>query len=313
MPSTSYSFEYVDASDFRNFGNISPCILGIDEAGRGPVLGPMVYGCALMLADKEEQLKELGVNDSKLLSEGQRTKIFTKMQTSDFVTHSLCIVHPRVISMQMKRRIKQSLNEISHNCAIALIQRVIDNGIFIKEVFVDLVGQKEEIYQALLQSHFPSLKITVSKRADSLYPIVGAASIAAKVTRDSRIVEWTFEEQGFDVPPEDIGSGYPADPTTKRFIAKHIEPVFGYPSLVRFSWKTVETILERRAIKCKWNVDMPATTDMPKQSTLLEFLARKTAKKAELNDCIHQKTTKKFGRHAFFSGHGGLCNISRLD
>ena len=56
------SMESLDASDFHEFANGAPCILGIDEAGRGPVLGPMVYGCAVMLADKEEELKSLGKN-----------------------------------------------------------------------------------------------------------------------------------------------------------------------------------------------------------------------------------------------------------
>lgn len=59
--SSFLSMEYVDALDFNSFGNGLPCILGIDEAGRGPVLGPMVYGCAAMLADKENDLKELGI------------------------------------------------------------------------------------------------------------------------------------------------------------------------------------------------------------------------------------------------------------
>ena len=75
---------------------------------------------------------------------------------------------------------------------------------------MDLVGQKEENYQAFLQSHFPALKITVSKRADSMYPVVGAASIAAKVTRDNRMLEWVFEENGFEAPREGLGSGYPS-------------------------------------------------------------------------------------------------------
>jgi ribonuclease H2 subunit A len=54
------SVETIEAIDFGKFGSGKPCILGIDEAGRGPVLGPMVYGCAVVLADKLEELKQLG-------------------------------------------------------------------------------------------------------------------------------------------------------------------------------------------------------------------------------------------------------------
>lgn len=73
---------------------------------------------------------------------------------------------------------------------------------------MDLVGNKEEVYQAFLQAQIPSVKIVVSKKADSIYQIVGAASIVAKVTRDNKLAEWIFEE-GFNIPAEGTGSGYP--------------------------------------------------------------------------------------------------------
>lgn len=126
-------FEAIDADNFSNFNTGAPCILGIDEAGRGPVLGPMVYGCAIVPADKMEDLKSLGVNDSKILSRSQREKVITKMEASEFVTYSLRIVHPRTISAQMQRRTRLSLNEISHNCIIGLIQHALKR-ICIQEV-----------------------------------------------------------------------------------------------------------------------------------------------------------------------------------
>jgi ribonuclease H2 subunit A len=111
-----------------------------------------------------------------------------------------------------------------------------------------------------LNSRFPALHIVVSKKADSLYPVVSAASIAAKVTRDRRLEQWQFREErnGFQLKIDDCkwGSGYPGgvikvfflnmkfkDPTTKRFLETSLDRVFGYPSLVRFDWQTTKTIL----------------------------------------------------------------------
>lgn len=303
------SIECVDALNLTQFGNGQPCILGIDAAGRGPVLGPMVYGCAMVLADKEGELRPMGVNDSKALSVRKRTKVFEWMQQSEFVSYSLRVVHPRVISVQMQRRMKQSMNDISHDCAVELIRRALAAGICIKEVFVDLVGQKEDIYQQFLLSHFPSLKITVSKRADSIFPVVGAASIAAKVVRDWRVAEWQFEEKGFMTPASGLGSGYPSDPLTKRYITEQVDPVFGFPSLVRFSWKTVEKVLQKRAHKCEWNYSS-AVADGPKQTTLMQLwtaVATKTEEKTE-----EDKPVKRFRRHVFFSARG-LANVQQLD
>lgn len=55
------SFETINDDTFSNFNTGEPCILGIDEAGRGPVLGHLVYGCAIVLADKKDQLESLGI------------------------------------------------------------------------------------------------------------------------------------------------------------------------------------------------------------------------------------------------------------
>jgi ribonuclease H2 subunit A len=77
-------------------------------------------------------------------------------------------------------RHRQSLNEISHKAAIELLRALQLKGFRIKEVYIDTVGPPEH-YQTKMKKLFPNIEIVVSKRADSLYPIVSAASICAKV------------------------------------------------------------------------------------------------------------------------------------
>ena len=86
-------------------------------------------------------------------------------------------------------------------------QFVIDSGIDLEEVFVDTVGDPGKYQQKLLDA-FPALSITVAKKADSLYPVVSAASICAKVCRDSILGHWQFEEHNIE-PSRVFGSGYP--------------------------------------------------------------------------------------------------------
>ncbi|XP_028828210.1 ribonuclease H2 subunit A isoform X2 [Denticeps clupeoides] len=230
------------------------CCLGIDEAGRGPVLGPMVYGICFCPVSRKEQLKELKVADSKTLREDQRESLFLKLdEAKNFVGWALQILSPNTISTSMLQRTKYNLNALSHDAAIGLVQYALDSGVQLKEVFVDTVGPAAK-YQETLSKRFPGVEVTVRPKADSLFPIVSAASICAKVARDHAVKAWKFTERLGDVDT-DYGSGYPNDPKTKSWLLRHLDPVFGYPQFVRFSWSTAQTLLESKAVPVHWDDD----------------------------------------------------------
>lgn len=143
----------------------------------------------------------------------------------------------------MLKRTKYSLNEVSMDSAIGLINTAIELGVNIAEIYVDTVGPPEK-YQAKLSALFPDFQITVAKKADSTYPIVSAASICAKVTRDHALKVWNFAE-GLDKTYKNFGSGYPNDPKTVTFMQESTDYYFGFPRIVRFSWSTAEKVLDK--------------------------------------------------------------------
>ncbi|XP_028679191.1 ribonuclease H2 subunit A [Erpetoichthys calabaricus] len=229
------------------------CCLGIDEAGRGPVLGPMVYGICFCPISMKKDLENLKVADSKTLSEDEREKLFAKLsEANSYIGWAIQILSPNSISTSMLQRAKYNLNAISHDTAIGLVQYALDCGVQLKEVFVDTVGPAEK-YQEKLSKIFPGVDVTVKAKADALFPVVSAASICAKVARDRVVKSWTFIED-LDVDAE-YGSGYPNDPKTKEWLAKYMDPVFGYPQFVRFSWSTAQSILDSKAVPVHWDDD----------------------------------------------------------
>lgn len=219
--------------------------VGIDEAGRGPVIGPMVYACCAWPIDKKDKYGKLGFMDSKVLTEGKRDQLLEVIQNLDDTVYLTEILSPEYISNMMLRRVKVSLNVISMDSAEKLVQGLLDKGIKVINVYVDTVG-KPESYEARLKSRFRGINFTVRAKADSLFPVVSAASIVAKVTRD-RIVNGYIQELG------EIGSGYPSDPNTQAWLKSNLHPVFGYPSkFVRISWKTCTTAMEELP-KVEWS------------------------------------------------------------
>ncbi|KAJ1659613.1 hypothetical protein IWQ61_001334 [Dispira simplex] len=258
-----------------------PCILGVDEAGRGPVLGPMVYGICYCPVTERERMASLGFADSKSLTETQRDQLFDRLNQSNqgksSVGWAVRVLSPQDLSQAMFRRAKYNLNAIAHDTTMTLIRETLQRGVHVTEVYVDTVGPPDK-YQAKLSRAFPSIQFTVTKKADSLFPIVSAASICAKVVRDAVLRYWRFVEDALPLGDEDefqhglcftqkplisqvssesswpktFGSGYTSDPYTVDWLKQHLDPVFGYPNLIRFSWSTCTKRLEDDGVDVVW-------------------------------------------------------------
>jgi ribonuclease H2 subunit A len=133
----------------------------------------------------------------------------------------------------------RNLNALSHNAAFGLIRRALEDGVQVRHVYLDTVGPPES-YQKKLQQEFsdhPEISFTVCPKADSLYKCVSAASICAKVTRDHALQDWVFPE---GIQDREFGCGYPSHPETVSWLTRNTDPVFGFPTLVRFSWETAK-------------------------------------------------------------------------
>ncbi|CAO3698603.1 unnamed protein product [Rhizopus stolonifer] len=215
-----------------------PCVLGVDEAGRGPCLGPMVYAVCYCALSRHQELRELGFDDSKKLTEEKRDQLAKIIQDNqDWIGWAVYVISPQDISSSMLRKPVYNLNEMAHDATIKLIKNVVEEKVNLEEIYVDPVGPTAS-YKKKLSSFFPGTAITVEPKADSLYPIVSAASICAKVTRDQIVKNWIWTEPGLETP-KNFGSGYPSDPNTIKWMDNNEDSFFGFPSIMRFSWKTI--------------------------------------------------------------------------
>ncbi|CAR24985.1 ribonuclease H2 catalytic subunit RNH201 [Lachancea thermotolerans CBS 6340] len=233
-------------------------ILGVDEAGRGPVLGPMVYGISYCTREYQDEVlkKRYAFDDSKKLTDPVRRDLFQRMYTGeiDQVGYATTCISACDISSGMLRfppEKNYNLNEQAHDVTIALIRGVLERGVAVEHVYVDTVGPPAT-YQRKLEGLFPSIKFTVAKKADSLFCVVSVASVVAKVTRDV-LIELLRAR-----PDEVLGSGYPSDAKTTAWLRSNRTALFGWPlQTVRFSWQTSQTLLDRNpdAVPIEWEDD----------------------------------------------------------
>lgn len=188
-----------------------PCVLGVDEAGRGPVLGPMVYGVFYLPAELSTPLlkERHRFDDSKVLTPAVREQLMRELCASPELpsptdtdsntpeptlrTHAgfaTCSLSAQAISAGMQRAggsgRAYNLNAQALDATVSLIRGVVERGVNVREIYVDTVGPPAT-HQARLARAFPAARVVVAKKADSIYPCVSAASVCAKVTRDAAL------------------------------------------------------------------------------------------------------------------------------
>lgn len=224
-----------------------PVAMGVDEAGRGPVLGPMVYAVAYAPLSYLPELAKHGYDDSKVLNADVRLQHFQDLLQApkrDCMGWATTVMTAVDIGDGMLRPdVAYNLNDQAHDTTMDLIRRVLASRIEIAELYVDTVGPPDK-YQRKLSSAFPSIgKVVVTKKADSLYPVVSLASICAKVTRDL-----SLEDQLSNNP----GSGYPSDPNTVQWLRDNMDKLFGWGPLVRYSWGTATKMLDTDGHQVTW-------------------------------------------------------------
>lgn len=198
-------------------------ILGIDEAGRGSVLGPMVIAGIIVPEKMEKVLERMGVKDSKRLTPNRRTILSRKLRK--MFDHEIVVISAREIDEMRASGI--NLNEIEKNAMESILLKLKP-----EKAIVDAVDVKAERFQENLRND-TGIDVIAEHKADDKYVEVSAASIIAKAERDLHIAEINKEyiKQG------GIGSGYPSDPTTKKFLENYTYDEM--PDFVRRSWATV--------------------------------------------------------------------------
>ncbi len=201
-------------------------IAGVDEAGKGAVLGPLVV--AALAAPDWEAVRVFGRRDSKALTPRKRESLY-----DEIVAVLPFAVEERTASEIDTARRVESMNAIVAGAHASALGRLISEGLAISVAYLDACDVREGRYATEVGRRIGGgCTVLASHRADSTLSIVASASIVAKVRRDRAIEELSTE---FGL----IGSGYPSDPVTRRFIDGLLEERAPLPPLVRASWRTV--------------------------------------------------------------------------
>jgi len=208
-------------------------VAGTDEAGRGCVMGPLVICVAVIEKEKEAELKAIGARDSKLLTPGQRKSLYKKIKS--LCKESKCI---HITAGELNELMPHhSLNEIEAMKIAELFDKMKAEP---EQMVVDSPDNNVHMFEKRLMRHAKKkTDFLCEHKADAKHPIVSAASIIAKVERDSEI-DRIKGELGHD-----FNSGYSSDPKTIVFLRANIDRP-EVKKYVRMRWSTVDKLRQRK-------------------------------------------------------------------
>lgn len=206
-------------------------IAGVDEAGRGAWLGPLVVAAVAVPLDRLPDIRAAGARDSKELSPAARERVYGKVLRLG-TCRSVAIV-PRTIDRSVDRG---ELNLLEARAFARLLRELAPTTAYVDACDADA----ERFGRTVARIAGPSVRVVARHKADRDNPLVGAASIVAKVRRD-RAIARLAERLG-----EPIGSGYPSDARTIDFVRRTVAPAARLPDWLRRSWATTKRVIPVR-------------------------------------------------------------------
>jgi len=208
-------------------------ICGIDEAGRGPVLGPLVM-CGLLVKEEDEKgLVKLKVRDSKLLTKVKREFLFDKIKDISY-KYEIIAIYPDEIDHAVNNHDGLNLNKLEARKSAEIINLLKPDKAIVDAPSNNIKSYKQYLFELINNK---KIELILEHKADLNYPIVSAASILAKVTRDNEIEKIKKKIK------IDFGSGYMSDSKTVNFLEKYYEK---YPELFRKSWLPYRDIVNKK-------------------------------------------------------------------
>ena len=201
-------------------------ICGVDEAGKGPVLGPLVVAAVAVKNAKE--IENLGIKDSKQLNATKRKELAKLIKEK--YDYAVEIIEAETVD---KYRRQNKLNELNREAFERVISKLNPNV-----AYVDAADVNEDRFGKQIKKRLTNQKDTdviSMHKADAKIDVVAAASIIAKETRENEIRKLKGKIG-------DFGSGYPSDERTIKFLKSFYADNGKWPTGTRKSWKTVERI-----------------------------------------------------------------------
>lgn len=231
--------------------------IGIDEAGRGPLIGDMVISGVIVPLNALKKLKNKGLKESKQLTPRMRYWLY-KQALREGVAVVAIYVHPWRID-------QENLNDLEEGCikrVLHILRALIDPGVNGVYIYVDEVRGRASRIKDVVETLFgkSTAGFAMEPSADARHLPVALASIFAKVMRDLSLVKLRKHVGNF-------GSGYSADPLTRKWLKETYTPSSGPPLYIRRSWRVLKNIAP------EWYKEKKSRRT-PRHKSLLDYAKR---------------------------------------